>query len=459
MQGNVYIILAAYGIMVPITIIYFGLLEGRRAMLATVLTSWLFLPNAVIDIPALPDIDKLIVMGMLPMLGILCFDIKKLFEYRFRWADIPAIVFCLSPIATALSNSLGLWEGLSFSLQYTVWVGSMYFYGRIYITDLHAVKDLMLAILYGALIYLPLCWWEMRMSPNLHNTIYGYHANPFVNSSRYGGYRPVVFLANHLAVAIWMASASVIAFWAWRTKIVKAIYGVPIGFIALMMFVNTFLMRSAGAAMLMLIGIALYFAIRYTKSAIPLILIAVSVFGYINVRTYNIVSPDMFKDMASIVFSEQRVDSLAVRVDNELELTQKALERPVFGWGRYGRGRIYDHEKEKDDTLADSLWVIMLSRGGLVSMYSLVILLLMPAMLFVARYPVKYWFHPWVLPAVLLAVITLLYATDNLLNGKMSPIVNIAWGGLCSLGQMVLVSRKEYARQVSSGHVKPALSR
>src|SRR5690606_1960632 len=54
--------------------------------------------------------------------------------------------------------------------------------------------------------------------------------------------------------------------------------------------------------------------------------------------------------------SPERAHSLNVRFVNEEMLMAKARERPWFGWGGFGRNRIYD-EYGKDVSITDGEWI------------------------------------------------------------------------------------------------------
>jgi hypothetical protein len=60
---------------------------------------------------------------------------------------------------------------------------------------------------------------------------------------------------------------------------------------------------------------------------------------------------------------EKRAASFLVRLNNEEELLQKAQERPLYGWGIWGRGRIYD-QKGNNRSITDGTWVLTLGSGG-----------------------------------------------------------------------------------------------
>ena len=65
-----------------------------------------------------------------------------------------------------------------------------------------------LLVLAGAgLIYSLFILFELRMSPNLHRWIYGFGQHGFSQHIRWGGYRPMVFMAAGLAVALFITNA------------------------------------------------------------------------------------------------------------------------------------------------------------------------------------------------------------------------------------------------------------
>jgi len=63
-------------------------------------------------------------------------------------------------------------------------------------------------------------------------------------------------------------------------------------------------------------------------------------------------------------FSPDRAQSIEFRFDNEEQLLARALERPWFGWGRFGRNRILDPVSGKDDSVVDGRWISTIGQFG-----------------------------------------------------------------------------------------------
>jgi hypothetical protein len=121
-------------------------------------------------------------------------------------------------------------------------------------------------------------------------------------------------------------------------------------------------------------------------------------------------------------------------LDNEEMLSKKARQRMMFGWGGYGRNRVYETNWEGeriDISVTDSLWIIAFGVNGLVGLVSITASLLLPAAsLVLLRYPARTWSHPKAAPGAVLAVIVTLYMLDCVLNAMTNPIFALASGAM-----------------------------
>src|SRR5689334_22683904 len=98
---------------VPVVLLLFSILPRHRAAAAAFVTGWLFLPVVTYPIAGLPDYSKITATCAAPLLAICIFDFRRLLRLRPYWADVPILIFCLCPFASALRNGLGIHEGLS----------------------------------------------------------------------------------------------------------------------------------------------------------------------------------------------------------------------------------------------------------------------------------------------------------------------------------------------------------
>jgi hypothetical protein len=91
--------------------------------------------------------------------------------------------------------------------------------------------------------------------------------------------------------------------------------------------------------------------------------------------------------------SHERGASLEFRIINEDMLLEKARERMVFGWGGWGRSRIYNEEGE-DISVTDGYWIILFGTTGLAGLAGFFLIILLPAVRFVWAYRKEHWKDP-----------------------------------------------------------------
>jgi hypothetical protein len=200
---------------IPAVLAMYAAMPARRAVIVSYVVAAMFLP--VYRFQTTGNFGKETATSMIALPAVLLFDASRLFRFRPSLMDVPMLAFCLIPMASSIHNGLGAYDGASAVLRQTLLWGVPYFMGRLYLTDLAAHREAALTLAAGALVYVPLCLLEMKMSPQLHHMLYGFHPHEFVQSMRMEGYRPVVFMDHGLSVALWMACGSLAAAWLWYT--------------------------------------------------------------------------------------------------------------------------------------------------------------------------------------------------------------------------------------------------
>ena len=139
----------------------------------------------------------------------------------------------------------------------------------------------------------------------------------------------------------------------------------------------------------------------------------------------------------STVAPEERIQSLQYRFSNEEILKKRAKERAIFGWGGWGRNRVFDYNPDGflvDVSTTDSLWIITFGKNGIVGLISVFASIFIPAISFTLLcFPAQTWSNYKVASAAAIAVITVLYAFDCLLNNQFNPVFILATGGIAGL--------------------------
>ena len=428
----------------PFSLVLFTILRPRHAVLAAYLGAWLFLPmRAGLPIPMLPDIDKVTAASFAVVMGVMLFDAGRIFTFRFRWFDIPMAVWCFAPFMSAITNKLGPWEGASAVIEQFTLFGIPYFLGRIYFNDWEGFRELGVAIFIGGVVYVPLCLFEIRFSPQLHRIFYGYHQHEFAQTIRFGGFRPMVFMQHGLAVGFWMTAASLVGVWLLVSGSMRQLLGVPMIVIVPVLLVTTLLCKAAAGIGFLFAGIATLFAIKWTKTALPLYALILVAPVYMVARTSGAVDGTKFVEWATDIFGPNRAQSLETRMKSENVLTAHAMNRALFGYGRFTPGSDTpawmprDPETGRRAAIPDGMWVITMSVNGLVGLISLTTAILLPPLLLRKRVPPRWWAHPMAAPAAACAVLLVLHMCDNLLNAMVNPIFICAIGGLSALGTQV----------------------
>jgi hypothetical protein len=345
-----------------------------QAILWTVLGAQLILPvGTTIKIAMIPQFDK----NSIPSI---CLLIGCLFASRSPWrfgkpgiAAILVAAYVVGPLFTAQLNGDAIlfgdrvlpgvdwYDGTSAVIAAIISL-IPFLVGRQFFRENDDIEAIFLALVCAALVYSMPLLFEIRMSPQLHYLFYGYSPSQFAQSVRGDGYRPMVFMGHGLIAAMFLVSAVIAAATLWRAKI--TIFKLPAGPLTAYLGGILILCKSLGAAVY---GAFLIPAVRLlkprTQGRIAVVLVSISLL-YPSLRFFDLFPTRYLVESASVI-SEDRGGSLKYRFDNEDILLARALERPFFGWGRYGRNRVYEENSGNDNSVTDGLWIIALGTSGI----------------------------------------------------------------------------------------------
>ena len=404
-----------------LVIALFSRMKSEQAVVVAFVVGWLFLPFKTYEISGLPDITKMSLTCYAIIAATLIFDLERFTELRPSWCDLPIVLMCIAPAISSLTNNLGVYDAASSALAVAVpWAGP-YLLGRAYLTDSATVRFAAIALLIGTLAYLPLCWFEFRMSPKLHAMVYGegYRSGGL----RFGGWRPTVFLNSGLQLGLWMTTASLTGIWLWWTGVWRRSAGVSAGLLLAALVATTVLCRSMGALLLLVAALAALAWTALFKNRLALAALILVAPAYILFRATGDQNWQPAVAAANVI-SQERAESLQFRFENEDILVAKALKQPAFGWGGWGRSRVYD-EFGKDISVTDGQYGLL----GLVALYGM---LLTPLVLLIVRFPARTLVSPELAPVLAFALSATLFAIDCLPNAMPNPFYIMTAGGVVS---------------------------
>lgn len=381
-----------------IGIVLFVMLGPSRGLIWTVAAGYLLLPeNFAFNVVGLPPYDKTMALALSALLGLLVArGRKELPALRPGQVKLERVlfttlilVFLATPILTVLTNGerivftqavipgLGFRDLVSMTANNAAFLAIVLISVRL-LSDEEMHRHLLLVIVLCAIAYSFLVLFERRMSPQLNQWIYGYFQHSWAQHIRGGGFRPIVFLRHGLWVGFFLFSAVMAAFILLkRDKIERPRLHFLLAGCWLLLVL--FLSRNLGAFALSLVFVpALLFLGRRLQVGIA-ICVAIFFFTLPIARQANILPLEAMVSVTERI-SFDRARSFEYRLENEDAYLERALEKPLAGWGIWGRWRVYD-EAGQDISTSDGKWVSMLGERGWLGYLSFFGLLTFPVML------------------------------------------------------------------------------
>jgi hypothetical protein len=288
------------------------------------------------------------------------------------------------------------------------------------------LREILLALMAGALVYSVPSLIEIRLSPQMNVWVYGFFQHSFEQTIRAGGFRPIVFLPHGLWLAIFMCSGLMAAAALARTTVAidrwKALLLVAYLFILLVLCKS---MASIIYGILMTPIILLASPRWQIRLAMGFAVIAVA---YPMLRNLHLIPLDSI--IAQIeAFNPERAQSLGYRFNNEEQLLARAAEKPLFGWGGWGRNLIRDMATGEIISIPDGRWIIIFGTFGwlgYICEFGLLALPLVFMWMFI-RKDRNAVLSPYIAPLCLVLAITMF---DMLLNATLTPLTWLTAGAI-----------------------------
>jgi len=430
-------------------ILFFVYLPVRYAIAATVIVGYVFLPPAfTINFQGLPDLDK----AFVPPLAALV--LAAVFVKRQRSAPagpagrvsdpplsplpgwIPSsalmrlcmLIVLLIPIATYATNTQAVVRADQVSIALrpydilSILNASMNAFlalllGRKYLYDAAGHRAVLYMLGITALLLSPLVLYEIRMSPQLNNIVYGYFPHDWRQHIRGGGFRPVVFFEHGLRLAIFncMGAIAIIAYFRASTGERKLLYF----FASLYLVFVLMLSNSFGAAIIALMLVPLAYVLSRRMLILVASVCAVLVLAYPIAAAFGF---DPFRALVPIIerIDPSRAGSFVFRLEQGDLYLAHVQDRPFFGWGPYNRW------VPTGGAVPDAYWMIVIATQGWVGYFGVMGMIFFPVILLL----VSSRKHP---PSIALAGLALVLGAnylDLLPNSSSTPITMIISGAI-----------------------------
>ena len=377
--------------------ILFKRLPVSSALIWTLLSGLLLLPEGTrVDFPLLPTFDKESIPSLSALLFTWLATRRENAVGRFHpmGAGAPTtatfapngsepriqrnrvillmlLLLLIGPMFTVYTNpeaiffgpvevrGLVWYDGFSMTLEAMVSV-LPFVLARRHITSDEGFEALLKALATAGGLYSLLVLFEIRMSPQLHNWIYGFFPHSFIQQIRGDGFRSTVFLIHGLKVALVLAVGCIAAASLGSLKSGKE--ASRWRWLAVWLFGVLILQKSLGA---LLITIALISLTIFSRPAFRTAVLAVlvsMVLLYPMLRGTGLIPVDRIFEFAYSI-DPLRASSLNTRLVNEDILLERAEEKPYFGWGGWGRSRVYS-DRGRDISITDGMWIIIIGAKG-----------------------------------------------------------------------------------------------
>lgn len=396
-----------------------------------------------IDPPLLPPLNKKSITSLVLLLSL--FLLGKRFSLFEPGVTTKLMFFyCVGVFLTAELNGGAtlsggaLLPGLSHydaltSVFKTLLFLMPFLLGRYFFKDIIDNKVVFKFLVVTALFYSVFMLFEVRMSPQLHSWVYGFSPTVFAQQVRAGGFRPFVFIGHGLPLAFWFSTCVMAAATLHKNKVRCSVLS-PLMLVCYMLVV-LLLCKTVSAMLYACFALFLIYNLSPTRQLKWVFMFSLTVLLYPLSKILGLFPTAELVNLIEI-FSPERAQSMEFRFKNEEVLLSRAMERPFFGWGDWGRNRVYD-ELGKDISVTDGKWILELGMHGFIGFFMYYSILIAP--LFYANKAIRYiqdknqqyYFST-------MAIILLVSLVDSIPNTNMGSIQLLLAGVLMGQSERLL---------------------
>lgn len=357
-----------------ITLILISRYKLGIGSLMSIIGAYLFLPvKTYIDLPFFPAIGK----DTIAVYTILIYMAVRGIPYKLnslpKSGRLILWLFLLAPIGTAMVNQeryvvlpgLSFYDGISSSVASFIIIFP-FLLGFSYFKTAEQQKDLFKVFAVSAFIYAFFVFYEIRMSPDLHLKLYGYLPHSWIQQKREGGFRAMVFIGHGLFVSFYLAVG--VAMWAALKKTTVKVPPLSVNWGLGIVFLALLLNKTYSALLLALVAIFYILFLNFKKTITASLLMALLFISYPVLKAVELIpEASILSGVAQL--SDERSRSLEFRFDQEAALLKHANEKILFGWGGWGRNRVFS-DSGADVSTTDGGWIIVLGKSGWIGFFT-----------------------------------------------------------------------------------------
>ena len=395
-QGNIFSVLVLFA-WVPLALWIASRWPPSKAAALLLLIPVMLLPEGVdFKLPGLVEFTKGRIAVFWLLIGVLLFHRQRLATVRLgKWVTLALVLLLGGCVVTVFMNRDPMVYGTVYRPAHTPYDAVHFLATNMldYVLPFTLAaamfkgqRDLLVffrMLVGAALAYSLLQIFELVMSPQLHRLVYGFHPHSFSQAMRGGGYRPTVFMAHGLAVAMFTVSGLLAAAGLYKAK--SRLWRIGAGWALAYLWLILLLSKSQAAFLYSLVAVPLIlFATPKVQFRVATLL-AVVVLAYPAARGAGLIPVDDIRNWVAGTYDQDRVGSMMMRFDNEEILLERANERSLFGWGGYCRPCVADEWTGETTSVSDGDWIIRLGMVGRVGFLGKYLLLLLPIFLSARR--------------------------------------------------------------------------
>ncbi len=387
-----------------VIILMFRVMSLERALIWSLLGGYMLLPQVTeINFPGIPAFNKTSLPNLTAFMVIVVMSgrLPQLLPQSLIGRGL-VLLLALSPAMTVLNNlepirfgfqsfggmlvhdpgmmvrgdlpGLRAYDSASELMRQLI-VLMPFFLARHYLRSEAAITEILRALVIAGLIYALPMVFEVRFSPQLHTWVYGFFQHDFIQAIRAGGFRPFVFMPHGLWVAFFAFMAAMAGVALTMTAVRDRRRQMII--VTLILLVLVPLCKSLGAIVYTLLLIPALLFLPARAHLLFGVAVSVLVLAYPMMRGAGVIPTAQIVERIER-FNPDRAQSLGYRFDNENRVIAHVREKPILGWGSWGRFMPRDPMTGETRVVVDGLWVITIGQFGWFGYLALFGLLVLP---------------------------------------------------------------------------------